>query len=301
MKDLYAEVTARMVDALETGLVPWRKPWTLMGAHRNLTSGREYRGINVFLTALSAMRGGYSYPLWVTMKQANRLGGRVRAGQRGTLVVFWQPQVYTRKKDDGETEEQRRLVFKRYYVWNVEQVDGLVLPEISKGAGAASHDGAEALWEAYADKPGVFHGGGAAFYSPALDAIQMPHRATFESTAAYYQVLFHEAIHSTGAKQRLDRSTLTQAGRFGDANYSQEELVAEMGGAMLLARSGMEPSYANSAAYLRGWLKALNDDKRLVVVAAQQAEKAARYVLNEREANESRTDARTAASSGADA
>ena len=282
-RDVYEEVTARMLDALEAGIVPWRKPWTSMGAHRNLITGREYRGINVFLTALSAMRGGYSYPLWVTMKQANKLGGRVRAGERGTLVVFWEPRVDVRKNDQGEDEEFRRLVFKKYYVWNVEQIDGIILPELPKPAGAATHDGADALWEAYPDKPGLFHGGSAAFYTAGLDAIQMPVRSAFESTSAYYQVLFHEAIHSTGAKHRLNRSTLTQAGRFGDANYSQEELVAEMGGAMLLARAGLEPAYENSAAYLRGWLKALNDDKRLVVVAAQQAEKAARYVLGDRE------------------
>ena len=290
-RDVYEEVTARMLDALESGVVPWRKPWTSMGAHRNLITGREYRGINVFLTALSAMRGGYSYPMWVTMKQANKLGGRVRAGERGTLVVFWEPRVDIRKNDVGEDEEVRRLVFKKYYVWNVEQVDGVILPEIPKPVGASTHDGAEALWECYADRPGLFHGGNAAFYTAGLDAIQMPPRASFESTNAYYQVLFHESIHSTGAKHRLNRSTLTQAGKFGDANYSQEELVAEMGGAMLLARAGLEPPYANSAAYLRGWLQALNDDKRLVVVAAQQAERAARYILGEKNMDPaSRTD-----------
>ncbi len=282
--DVYAEVSARMIDALEEGLVPWRKPWTAMGAHRNLVSGRDYRGINVFLTALSAMRGGYAHPLWVTMKQANQLGGRVRPGERGTMVVFWQPRVDVKKNDAGEEERVHRLVFKKYYVWNVEQVDGLVLPEMPKPAGAGLHDEAERLWTGYADRPGLVHTGSQAFYSHAMDMIAMPPKASFESTSAYYQVIFHEAIHSTGAKKRLNRSTLTQAGKFGDANYSQEELVAEMGGAMLLARGGMDPAYANSAAYLRGWLKALNDDKRLVVVAAQQAEKAARFVLGERAA-----------------
>lgn len=271
-----------MLDALESGLVPWRKPWTAMGAHRNLITGREYRGINVFLTALSAMKGAYSYPMWVTMKQANTLGGRVRAGQKGTMVVFWEPRVDVKKNDAGEEEQVRRLVFKKYYVWNVEQVDGIILPEMPEAAGAATHEGADALWEAYRERPGLFHGGSAAFYTAGLDAIQMPPRASFDGTGAYYQVLFHESIHSTGAKHRLNRSTLTQAGKFGDANYSQEELVAEMGGAMLLARAGLEPAYENSAAYLRGWLKALNDDRRLVVMAAQQAEKAARYVLGER-------------------
>ena len=281
-KDVYADVTEKMMDALENGVVPWRKPWTTMGGHRNLASGREYRGINVFLTSLSAMRGGYSYPLWLTMKQANRLGGRVRAGEKGTMVVFWEPRVDVRKLDNGEEEERRRLVFKKYYLWNVEQISGLVLPELPTAEGASSHEGAERVWKGYADRPLISHGGSAAFYAPGLDAIQMPPKATFEGTSAYYQVLFHEAIHSTGAKTRLNRSTLTQAGRFGDANYSQEELVAEMGGAMLLARAGLEPAYENSGAYLRGWLKAFNEDKRLVVVAAQAAEKAARYVLGER-------------------
>ena len=281
-RDLYAEVTARMVDALETGVVPWRKPWTSMGAHRNLVSGREYHGINVFLTALSAMRGEYAYPLWVTMKQANQMGGRIRAGERGTMVVFWEPRIDVRKNDAGEEEKVRRLVFKKYYVWNVEQVDGLALPEQPAPRGAEVHEEAEKIWTGYLDRPRLVHTGSHAFYAAALDMIAMPPKPTFESTGAYYQVLFHEAVHSTGAKKRLNRATLTQAGKFGDENYSQEELVAEMGGAMLLARAGLEPAYENSGAYLRGWLKALNDDKRLVVVAAQAAEKAARFVLGER-------------------
>lgn len=283
-RDLYAEVTEKMIDALEDGIVPWRKPWTSLGAHRNLVSGREYRGINVYLTALSAMRGGYSYPLWVTMRQANQLGGRVRAGERGTMVVFWEPRVDVRKSEAGEEEKVRRLVFKRYYLWNVEQVQGLVLPELPRVDGAATHEGADSIWRGYAGRPALEHGGGAAFYAAGPDLIQMPPRASFDGTAAYYQVLFHEAVHSTGAKKRLNRSTLTQAGKFGDANYSQEELVAEMGGAMLLARAGMEPAYENSGAYLRGWLTALHDDKRLIVLAAQAAEKAARFVLRERDA-----------------
>lgn len=270
-----------MLDALEAGVVPWRRPWTAWGAHRNRVSGREYRGINVFLTALSAARGGFERPAWVTMKQANAMGARVRAGERGTMVVFWEPRVDVRRLDNGEMEETRRLVFKKYYVWNVEQLEGVVLPDLPKPLGAGTHEGAEQIWKGYAGGPSLEHGGDRAYYAPALDAIQMPPRERFESTAAYYQVLFHEAIHSTGAKGRLSRSTLTQASFFGDANYSQEELVAEMGGAMLLARAGLEPSYQNSGAYLRGWLKALRGDKRLVVVAAQAAEKAARYVLGD--------------------
>jgi antirestriction protein ArdC len=175
------------------------------------------------------------------MKQANKMGGRIRAGERGTMVVFWEPRVDIKKLDDGTEEEQRRLVFKKYYVWNVEQVDGLVLPELPKPAGAASHDEADRLWESYHERPSLHHGGSAAFYTAALDAIQMPHRAAFESTAAYYQVLFHEAIHSTGAKHRLNRATLTQAGRFGDANYSQEELVAEMAARCSLREPAWSP------------------------------------------------------------
>lgn len=283
-RDVYAEVTEKMLDALENGLVPWRKPWTTWGAHRNLVSGHEYRGINVFLTALSAARGGFERPAWVTMKQANRLGARVRAGEKGTMVVFWEPRVEVRKLENGEEEQLRRLVFKKYYVWNVEQLDGIVLPELPRAPGAAAHEEAERVWTGYAGRPSLDHGGDRAYYSPGLDSIQMPPRSRFSGTAAYYQVLFHEAIHSTGAKSRLNRATLTQASFFGDANYSQEELVAEMGGAMLLARAGLEPSYENSGAYLRGWLKALDADKRLVVVAAQAAEKAARYVLGERAA-----------------
>src|SRR5438552_18964828 len=122
------------------------------------------------------------------MKQANQLGGRVRAGQKGTVVVFWQTRVDIKKNAAGEEEEVRRLVFKKYYVWNVEQVDGIVLPELPKPAGAVTHEGADALWEGYADKPALMHGGSAAFYAAGLDAIQIPPGSAFESTSSYYQV-----------------------------------------------------------------------------------------------------------------
>ena len=186
------------------------------------------------------------------------------------------------RNDKKQVEEVRRLISKKYYFSNVTQCDGLTVPTLEKSVGVETHDAAETQWGRYADGPAVEHGGESAFYAHAIDRIQMPERRRFASTEAYYQALFHEGIHSTGAKKRLNRSTLTQAGRFGDANYSQEELVAEMGGAMLLAHAGLEPTYANSAAYLRGWLKSLNDDKRLVVVAAQSAAKATRYALGKR-------------------
>jgi len=134
-------------------------------------------------------------------------------------------------------------------------------------------------------KPTIRHGGNYASYSKVLDSVQMPERTCFNSGEEYYSTLFHELTHSTGHPARLNRSSLTDFERFGDQNYSREELVAEMGSAFLCGITGIENrTINNSAAYLANWLDALKNDSRLVLVAAGQAQKAADLILNRQEA-----------------
>lgn len=109
----------------------------------------------------------------------------------------------------------------------------------------------------------------------------MPDPQHFCSREAYYSTLFHELTHSTGHEDRLKRSTLMDLCKFGDTNYSKEELVAEMGATFLCAICGIENSTIdNSAAYLRGWLAALRHDKKLLITAAAQAQRAADFISN---------------------
>lgn len=120
-----------------------------------------------------------------------------------------------------------------------------------------------------------------AYYAPLLDTVVVPMISQFTNAEEYYSTAFHELTHSTGAKHRLNRLAEGKAAAFGNLEYSKEELVAELGAAMLVNHCGIETekSFRNSAGYVQGWLKALNNDQRLIVSAASKAEKAVNYIL----------------------
>ena len=294
--DVYQIVTDRITAQLEAGVVPWRKSWTTTGVPRNLASGKAYRGINVWLLFST----GFTSPYWLTYRQALERGGNVRKGEKGTLVVFWK--LFQRKGDGSQPttippgqEAGRMLPLLRYYtVFNVEQCDGLTdvpTPE------AKTHEHepiaeAEAIWQAWTDKPGVIHQGNAAVYRRGTDAITMPPRPQFETPEDYYSTLFHEGTHATGHPSRLARGTLLESSQFGSATYSKEELVAELGSAYLCAMCGIFDRTAdNSAAYLASWLKALKEDKTLIVHAAANAQKSADYILRDYQPADDEADA----------
>ena len=275
-KDSYQVITDRIIAALEAGTAPWRKPWAGGGGAEpvNLVSGRAYRGfLNRMLLGLSA----HESPYWLTYKQAKDLGGQVRKGQHGTPVTFWK--WLEREDEDGK---MKRIPFLRYYtVFNTEQCDGLEgkLPEAAASP-KFEHDPietAEGIVAAMPNPPAITNGGGAAYYQPGRDLVNVPLAERFETRAGYYSTLFHELAHATGHKSRLDRN---MAGLLGSHAYSKEELVAEITAAYLCGQAGfVDATLDNSAAYIDGWLKALRNDRRLIVGAASQAQKAADYIL----------------------
>lgn len=283
--DVYAIVTERIINLLEQGVVPWRRPWTGGGLPRNIVSKKPYRGINHFLLSASKCL----QPYWLTMRQANELGGHVRKGEESTIIVFWK--VEDRRDEaqgppDSESDEQcrRRFVIRYYRVWNVEQCD---LPEraLEKLPRLETHEhdpieAVEQIVSAMPNAPAIEHAGSKAFYSSITDRVTMPPRNLFISAEEYSATLLHELVHSVGHKDRLAREGITEAAEFGSALYSKEELIAEMGGAYLCAEAGISnPVIENQAAYLAGWLKKLRDDRRLVIHAAAQAQRAADYIL----------------------
>jgi antirestriction protein ArdC len=276
--DVYAEVTERIVAALEAGTVPWRRPWIASAdAHRNPVSGTEYRGVNPFLLDMTAWDRGYSDPLWITFKQAKTKGGCVRKGEKSTLVIFWK----MLKGKDKDTGEERTIPMLRHYrVFNVAQVDGLDIerPEV---APFDPIERADAIIAGMPNAPTIGHGGNRAFYAPALDAVQLPMREQFVSADAYYSTAFHELTHSTGHESRLNREEVAGRGKhaFGSERYAREELVAELGAAMVGARAGIAPQTDQSAAYIAGWLKALKEDDKLLISAAGRAQRAADYIV----------------------
>jgi antirestriction protein ArdC len=277
---VYEIITDRIMKKLEEGTVPWRKPWNASaGLPKNLVSRKEYRGINVFLTGSQ----GYESPYWLTFKQAKALGGCVREGEKGTPIVYCD----TFKKEvvgkDGELAEKQMSFLRYYTVFNMAQVDGVEAPASS--IVERPFNPIKECEKLVADMPhppelkvGV---GGRAFYRSSEDAVYMPRAELFVSDEEYYSTLFHELVHSTGHETRLNRRPSTEHRSFGDEAYSKEELVAEMGASFLSATAGIEnATLDNSAAYIQGWLAALRDDKKMVILAAAAAQKASDYILN---------------------
>jgi antirestriction protein ArdC len=286
-KDVYQLITDRVIEALERGTIPWRKPWQggAAGAPMNLISRKPYRGVNVFILASA----GYGSPYWLTFKQARELGGHVRKGEKGTPIVFWK-WLDRRGAEDGEGEaestDRRQVAYLRYFtVFNVEQCEGLNkrLPATEEKTPAVEPiAAAQAVIDGMPRKPQILHGGDMAYYAKGPDIVKCPKPESFETPAHYYATLFHELAHSTGHADRLNRPTVEDACVFGSTNYSKEELVAEMAAAFLCAMSSIENvTLGNQSAYIAGWLHRLQDDRKLVVQAAAQAQHAADFILGE--------------------
>src|SRR5580704_10666040 len=284
--DIYAIVTEKIINLLESGVVPWRRPWTSTGLPRNLVSKKPYRGVNFFLLSSSK----YVSPFWLTIRQANELGGHVRKGEESTVVVFWKVDDAKQSKEDLDNEEthwktHRRFLLRYYRAFNLEQCE---LPQavLDKLPTIETHEhdpieAAERIVAAMPNQPEIQHAGSKAFYSSMTDRVTMPPRNLFISAEEYSATLLHELTHSTGHEKRLARESITEAAAFGSAVYSKEELIAEMGGAYLCAEAGISSAVvANQAAYVAGCLKKLRDERRLVIHAAAQAQHAADFILS---------------------
>jgi antirestriction protein ArdC len=270
----YDRITDRIIALLEQGTIPWHKPWTARtGLPRNFVSKNPYRGINVFL--LIAM--SYESPFWLTFRQVSQLGGSVRKGEKACPVVFWKQ---TTTEDEESGDQRKKYLLRFYHVFNVAQCDGL---KIGTAPGETPENGISKPEDIVANmpqRPEIKHGMIHAFYSPREDCVGLPSRERFERTEDYYSTVFHELVHSTGHEKRLKRSTVMESNGFGSNPYCKEELVAEMGAAFLCGQAEIgERTIDNSAAYLKGWLEQLRQDKTLIVQAAAQAQKAADFIL----------------------
>jgi antirestriction protein ArdC len=241
--------------------------------------GIPYRGVNVLMLWAAAMEKGYNCPLWLTYKQAAELGGQVRKGEKGSLVVYANTFTKTGTDEQGAETETEIPFMKGYTVFNAEQIDGLpahfyaTVPPLNNEIMRL-----EAAERFFANtKATLQHGGNRAFYSPDRDIVQMPELQTFRDAESFYGTLAHETIHWTRHPSRLDRDLGRK--RFGDAGYAIEELVAEIGAAFLCADLGITPETRDDhAAYIASWLKVLKNDKRAIFTAASHAQKAADYL-----------------------
>jgi antirestriction protein ArdC len=291
----YQVVTDRIIELLQQGVVPWRKPWRGgdVGAPRSLVSGRAYRGVNVFLLTTSSAAMGFTSPYWLTFRQAQERGGHVRKGEKSTPIVFWKMLEHRRSQhedsddpsdDPGdETVEEKKIPYLRYFAaFNVGQCEGIQYPrpDVEPAPDFSPLEACEEIFQRMPHPPSLQHKETRAFYRPREDMINMPKPSLFESSEEYYSTLFHEMVHSTGHASRLNRRSLAEMVPFGSESYAREELIAEMGSAFLCGRGGIGmETLKNSAAYIDGWLRKLKDDPKMVVIAAASAQKAADYIL----------------------
>lgn len=273
---VYQVITDRILGLLDKGTVPWQKPWdSESGLPKNLKTRRPYNGINIWML-LSA---GYESPYWLTFNQAKAEGASVRKGEKATTVIYWNVQT-TKPDEEGNT---KKLFILRYYnVFNVAQVDGITVPDDGGGKPELSPiEACEKLVGGYPKGPAIVHGDTRAYYRPSTDSVHMPNLQAFRGAEEYYSTLFHELVHSTGHKDRLDRATLKDAVRFGDVSYCREELVAEMGATFLCGLAGIGNStITNSAAYIGGWKSVLRGDPTCIVTAASQAQRAVEHITS---------------------
>jgi antirestriction protein ArdC len=283
-KDVYTRVTDRIIADLEQGVRTWLKPWSAEHAAGRISqplrhNGTQYRGINIMLLWGEACAKGYAAPIWMTYKQAQELGGQVRKGEHGSLVVYANSITRTETNDAGEDIEREIPFMKGYTVFNVEQVTGLPAHYYAQPVNPLPLSERIEHADRFMTATGatINHGGNRAFYAPARDAIQLPPFEAFKDKESYYATALHEATHWSGAKHRLDRDF--SAKRFGDQGYAREELVAELGAAFLCADLGITPEIRDDhAAYLGHWLKVLKEDKRAIFSAAAHAQRAADYL-----------------------
>lgn len=281
-RDVYQEVTDRIVAAIEGGSPPWRRPWREGEGRsgdgrpswwpRNAVTGRPYSGMNVWLLT---MMGG-SDPRFATYNQAKKAGGQVRKGEKGIPVILW------RFVPDKTDPKKTIPVIRSFTVFNVSQIDSAdpCVPVRWKSVETVQENGAD--WKKVRVSEAikavgvrVEYGGSQAFFSPAHDRVVVPTIDSFDTEDDAAATLLHELVHATGHSSRLNRDL---ANRFGDAAYAMEELVAEIGAAYLCADTGVAGSVTNHASYVNSWLKVLKNDKRAIFTASKAAATAADWI-----------------------
>jgi antirestriction protein ArdC len=276
MPSVHEIITEKIIKQLESGVAPWRKPWTSQ-TPANLITQKEYRGLNVFTLASQ----GFPSRFWLTFNQATKLGGRIRRGERSSPVIFWNVgEEQETTTQDGTKETSRPFLFRYYSVFNLSQTKEIDIPA-SLLQETRSNDPIETCEQIVTNMPNppAFEQSDIAWYSPSNDVVGLPARGLFHSSEEYYATAFHEMAHSTGHAKRLHRESFDNPVSFGSESYSKEELTAEMTAVMLCGIAGIEQkTLENSAAYLKTWIARLKSDSRLLVSAASQAQKAADFI-----------------------
>jgi antirestriction protein ArdC len=281
--EIQQQITARIIEGLKNGVIPWRKPWRAdpnSGSPANAISKRPYSGINPLLLDLVAMEKGYTSRFWATYPQWASLGAQVKKrpadiepGQWGTQVVFYK-QIKTTRIEDGEEKTESYPLMRFFTVFNIDQVDGSGVDHLR-----ASHFASKSQFDAdfgpataaiEATKADIRHGGNRAFYSPLGDYIQMPHVHQFKSFGDCFCTAFHELTHWSESRLGWNGS------------YAMGELIAEISSCYVACHLGVPigNSLSNHVSYVADWLQGMSEDPKAIFKAASQASKATDFILS---------------------
>ena len=307
MQDNYQIIADAVLELMEQHGKDWTKPWQAQASlgHCNVQSGKFYNGTNIFLLAVSAMKQGFTSNEWGTFNQWFTLGGGKREKINGKWVVTKQSKYKVKPKgtkiiyfdkvkiEDKDTQEEKLIPMLRgFTVFNADQVEGYESKPVKPITETkARHHRSEALIAATGAD--IRFGGDRAFYVPSKDFVQMPILEDFKGTdtssdvEAYYSTMFHELTHWTGAKSRMDRKMIA---KFGSNAYAFEELIAELGAVFVTCQVGINIApRADHAKYLNGWLEVIKNNKRAMVKAFAQAQKASDFILSFEQVDQAKT------------
>ena len=285
--NVYQMVTDRIVEQMKQGIIPWHQPWAGGSSMAiSYTSRKAYSMLNQFLLG----RPGE----WITWNQIQALGGHVRKGAKSHFCVYYKPLEVEEDVIDADTEATERkfrFILKWYNVFHISDTEGIAskLEPVVPNSALHPIDAAESVIGSYLSREQSLRficdrESDSAYYSTSQDMVVVPMLSQYQIPEEYYSTAFHEFTHSTMHEARCNRNADSHITRFGDKDYSREELVAEIGSAMICNRIGIESekAFRNSAAYIQSWLKALKNDNRMIVWASAKAEEAAKYILGQR-------------------
>jgi antirestriction protein ArdC len=268
------KIAQSIINNLENGVIPWDKPF-LNGTPRNYQSGKSYNGINALLLGTSDYNSSY----WLTFNQARQLGGKIKAGSKGTPIIFYKLSEYAKENEKGEVKIKTIPFIQYSTVFNYEQTEGIKPKETETRINTPIEE-AQNIANNMPNKP-IITTGTQPCYIPTLDIVKIGQINNFKTAEGYYSTLFHELAHSTGHEKRLNRQANDKTRHFGSEDYSKEELVAEFTSAFLCGKAGIiKDTQRNQTAYIQSWLKALKNDKSQLITAGSQAQKAYNYILN---------------------
>ena len=300
MRDIYQDVTDKIVKALDQGVTPWIKPWSSSGSadvshHQpfpiNAITRRPYSGINLPLLWAEARLQGFTQDRWLTFNQAKKAGGHIRKGEHSALAVLYKPMEREEQTEagqpvldeNGQSKVAHFGILRTHFLFNIEQTEGLetlneTLLETEPSDPFFPNSAAESLL--LSSGANIIHRfSDEAFYHPIRDLIQLPTKAQFHDQGGYYATALHELTHWTGHHSRLQREGVTSPCPFGSPGYAFEELIAEMGAAFLCAYAGIQGELRHEG-YIDSWLSLLKADKRAIFRASGQARSASEYVLD---------------------